>query len=93
MECLSRTSGLNREWVEMKTTWVEITCDNCGCADHFPPGSVNKDARKNGWIITRTGKHYDSKECFLMDKPNTGHPKERMRYAKSIDMFVPETFF
>ncbi|MHC4621134.1 MAG: hypothetical protein ACYTEQ_25590 [Planctomycetota bacterium] len=52
----------------MKRTWVELTCDNCGCAEHFTRGDVEAKARAAGWIITKDGKHYDSKECYLQSK-------------------------
>ena len=47
----------------MKRTWVEIYCDTCGCADHYAPGTVDKDARENGWIITRDGHHFCDNDC------------------------------
>ena len=44
----------------------EITCDQCGCAEQFTAGgaSIQTVARDYGWIITRNGKHFDSKECY-----------------------------
>ena len=54
----------------MKRKWVEISCDYCGCACHYLPGDVNAQARKDGWIITRDGKHYDSDKCFKNHNPS-----------------------
>ena len=48
----------------MKRSWVEISCDYCGCADHYRPGNVDAQARENGWIITRDGKCYCDKTCY-----------------------------
>jgi len=48
----------------MKRTYIQLTCDKCGCADYYSPGKVETAARKNGWIITKDGKHYDNKECY-----------------------------
>lgn len=58
----------------MKTTWIEIVCDGCGCADHYKPGNVDSQARENGWVITRKGKHFCSKECHLSHSSNARLP-------------------
>ncbi len=49
----------------MKIKIVEIACDYCGCAEYYPPGNVDRDARSYGWTITRKGKHYDRRDCYL----------------------------
>lgn len=47
----------------MKRSYVELTCDQCGQADHYRPGNVDALARENGWIITRDGKHFCDAAC------------------------------
>ena len=47
----------------MVNTWIEMSCDNCGQADYYPPSGHEKAARKNGWIITRDKKHYCDSRC------------------------------
>ena len=46
--------------------YAEVSCDNCGCACHYPigNGSIESQAREEGWIITADGPHYDTKECY-----------------------------
>lgn len=53
----------------MKNSYCEIICDYCGNAEHYNINvrgkqSIIKDLRKNGWILTNDGKHFDSKECY-----------------------------
>lgn len=52
----------------MRRTWVEITCDACSCACHYAPGDVVREARAEGWVITRDGKHYCDKRCYSKRK-------------------------
>lgn len=47
----------------MKKTYVEMSCDRCGQADYYKPGNVDAQARENGWIVTRDGKHFCNREC------------------------------
>lgn len=47
-----------------RRTWVEIGCDECGCADHYVPGCVDAQARANGWIVARGGRYFCSKKCY-----------------------------
>ena len=55
----------------MKRTWVEMSCDKCGgSACHYPPGNVDKAARKDGWIITKDKKHFCTEECYEQRKTN-----------------------
>lgn len=54
-----------------KRTYIELSCDTCGCAEHFSPTGWKEDARFNGWIIAADGKHYDSKECYKRAKQPT----------------------
>lgn len=45
--------------------YVEIYCDNCGCADHYSGSSIklaNEHYRDLGGIVTK-GKYYCNKEC------------------------------
>jgi hypothetical protein len=68
----------------MKTVYVELVCDHCGCAEHFHyiSGYITF-ARAHGWIITKDRKHYDSEECFghhnnpLHLTPTSPRPKRR----------------
>ena len=62
----------------MKQTYVEVSCDRCGRPDYYKPGSVDAQARKDGWIVTRDGKHFCTRECrdaytfgLLVMPPNT----------------------
>ena len=45
--------------------YYEITCDHCGCADFYTVSiaEAEKDARKNGWIITKSKNHFCDSEC------------------------------
>lgn len=47
--------------------WIEIYCDYCGCAEHFPGNSIkiaNQLAKDSGWIVKSDGTHYDSSACY-----------------------------
>ena len=46
----------------MKRTYVEITCDGCGCASHYCPPWVDDQAEDDGWLIEGR-KHYCEKDC------------------------------
>jgi hypothetical protein len=50
--------------------FYELSCDECGCGEHFTDNIKEslRQARINGWIITRGGKHYDSEKCRLKAK-------------------------
>lgn len=66
----------------MKNSYTEFICDYCGCAEHFICNTKNQipadqQARNNGWIITRDGKHFDFKECYQNYK--AGAPYEFKR--------------
>jgi hypothetical protein len=51
--------------------WTEVTCDHCGQADfamHNKKGekrliSTAEQMRKQGWIFTRGGLHFDNETC------------------------------
>lgn len=60
----------------MRRSWVELTCDHCGNADYYAPGSVDAAARSHGWIITRDGRHYDTQECYAAGKAGAGDATE-----------------
>lgn len=47
----------------MKMKWVQIECDQCGTADRYGSGPVDEQARNNGWIITREGRHFCDSGC------------------------------
>jgi hypothetical protein len=47
----------------VKHSFVEVECDWCGSSDRYRPGSVDQQARMDGWIVTRTGKHFCNKDC------------------------------
>jgi len=47
-----------------RKTWVEVSCDLCGSAEHFVPGNVNANARAHGWTVTRKGQYFCSAECL-----------------------------
>ena len=57
----------------MVRKYYEISCDTCHCGEQYliGNGSINEQARENGWIITADGRHYDSKECYEKGKNNT----------------------
>ena len=42
--------------------WVEVVCDACGCADHFPLGNVSQQMKNSGWLVSVLGDFCD-KEC------------------------------
>ena len=46
--------------------YYEVSCDYCGCAEHFPIGgsSAIEQARSYGWIITKDGQHFDFRKCY-----------------------------
>lgn len=49
--------------------YYEVSCDHCGCAEHFPYGvNIKQQAREMGWIITSDGKYYDTKKCYKDSK-------------------------
>ena len=60
----------------MKSTWIELICDGCGCAEHFKPGSWKECAREFGWTLTAQGKHYCRKECKPCATDNNNKRKE-----------------
>jgi len=41
---------------------IELTCDYCGCAEHFPIGTTNTSFRSFGWVVTADGKHFCNKK-------------------------------
>lgn len=49
-----------------KKVWVEVICNNCGCAEHYPPPCTNADLVEDGWNIRR-GRHYCSPLCLRAD--------------------------
>lgn len=57
----------------MVRKYYEVSCDYCGCAEHFPigNGSVVRQARSYGWIVTKMGKYFDSEMCY-----NSAHKKK-----------------
>jgi hypothetical protein len=50
----------------MIVKFYEMSCDVCGCAEHFnfSVRDAIATARRSGWIITKDGKHIDSRECY-----------------------------
>jgi hypothetical protein len=68
-----------------KHLFAEISCDYCGNAEHFSIDKFTKGqkrkytikeiARQKGWIITRDGKFFDTKECY---KKYTGGKNDRI---------------
>ena len=56
-----------------KRTWVEVQCDECGCACHYKPGNVEASARKDGWVITRSGLHFCDRKCLDLYSQNNLH--------------------
>jgi len=58
-------TGAGRKGEEVKRNWIELTCDYCGCASHYPPAHLAVCARGDDWILTRDGKHFDSKVCYI----------------------------
>lgn len=47
-----------------KRTYIELGCDQCKCGEHYNPFNWMKEAREKGWIITASGNHFCSKECY-----------------------------
>lgn len=44
--------------------WYEISCDKCGCGEHFPVGwSWKSQARNTGWIISKYG-DFCTRKCL-----------------------------
>lgn len=58
-----------------RSTYVEISCDNCGQADYLKPGNVDKQARDNGWIVTVVRKDFCDKACKEEYKSRFNAPK------------------
>lgn len=54
--------------------WYEIVCDTCGNAIHFM-GSIKiaeRDARKQGYIITANKEHFCTQECYQERRQKNG---------------------
>jgi len=49
----------------MIVKWYEITCDNCGNAEHFQGSILSAEAqfKFDGGIVTKTKKHYCDIVC------------------------------
>jgi hypothetical protein len=64
MACESNIIGRARR--KMIRRYIEISCDTCNCACHYQIGcgSAEVQARDEGWIITKDGRHYDSVKCY-----------------------------
>ncbi len=64
----------------------EISCDYCGCACYYLGSIKNaeRQARSEGWIITRGKLHFDSKECFMKGKRQNGKEAEKSRRGRRI---------
>jgi len=56
--------------------YYEVRCDTCGAAVHYHIGGVSfaRQARRDGWIVTSKGKHYDSKKCHELSKAREAVP-------------------
>jgi len=43
--------------------WYQISCNNCGSAEHFPVGwPIKQQARDQGWVFYK-GNHYCNNGC------------------------------
>lgn len=51
--------------------WYEMSCDSCRCAEHFmgTRRDAERKARRCGWVITKDGRHFDSKDCAAAPQP------------------------
>ena len=49
----------------MITKVYEMVCNHCGGVEHFTDTQqeAERQARLNGWIITRDKKHFDFERC------------------------------
>jgi hypothetical protein len=43
-----------------RKTWVEVLCDDCGCAEHFPAPASDAWLEKEGYRVV-SDKHYCGK--------------------------------
>lgn len=46
--------------------WYEISCDNCGCGQHFPISKsfAIKEYKRLGGIVKSNGSSYCSCKCY-----------------------------
>ena len=50
---------------EMKTRWIEVTCDNCDAnIGYYSPGDVATDVRADGGVVTGDQKQFCNKKCL-----------------------------
>ena len=55
----------------MKRVYVEVSCDNCGQADHYVRPHVDEQAQDNGWLVVGR-KHFCDDVCqtsYLINRP------------------------
>jgi len=61
-----------------RKTYVEVTCDRCGCAEHFLHPITNEQIADSGYIVEGR-KHFCSKDC----KETTGSAVEETETSTS----------
>ena len=61
----------------MIENYYEITCDNCGCAEHFKgTKKISVElAKDNGWLITSKGDHFCDEKC--QDEERKSHKQDK----------------
>lgn len=45
-----------------RKTWVEVTCDGCGCAEHFLYPVTNENLAEHGYLVEGK-KHFCDEDC------------------------------
>lgn len=45
-----------------RKTWVEVTCDGCGCCEQFLFPTTNRDIAEYGYIV-EGNRHYCDQKC------------------------------
>ena len=54
--------------------FYEVSCDFCGCAEHFhmANGPAAKQAQATGWFVTISKKYFDTRKCWQKYQEKTG---------------------
>ena len=50
-----------------RKTWVEVVCDDCGCAEHFPAPTTNEWLEEEAGYTVDHKLHYCGQCCEYKD--------------------------